>query len=68
MRGFLGQWLGTISCAHPENAVRCVHGDEIHQRGGARRACMLCNASLPGPLPTICTVTDAPHRSAEALS
>ena len=34
-----------LRCKHPN--ARCVHGDEINHRGGARAACLACGRSLP---------------------
>ena len=48
-------------CAHAN--VRCVHGDEIIQRGYKRRACRDCGRSLEGTLPEPCTVTGQPHEA-----
>lgn len=46
-------------CRH--HRTRCVHGDEINARAGARKACIDCGTSLHEPLPMICTTTGAPH-------
>lgn len=60
-------WILGLACRHPDDAIRCVPGDEIHWRGGARAVCMLCNTSLSRELPRICTVTGRPHGEPDAL-
>ena len=47
----------------PHDAIRCVHGDEINHRSGARAACTRCDRSLKRvPLPEPCTVTGRFHQ------
>lgn len=42
--------------------VRCVHGDEINHRNGARVACKECGESLHrGAMPEFCSYTGEPH-------
>ena len=53
--------LAGLTCPHPLEAARCVHGDEINARHGARRACTRCGRSLPGDLPIFCTTTGLVH-------
>lgn len=50
-------WLR--GCEHAN--VRCVHGDEINARNGARAACRDCGASLHRPLPAVCSSSGRPH-------
>ena len=50
----------------PHDAIRCVHGDEIIDRNGARRACLDCGRSLKGSLPDLCAVTGRLHPSVVA--
>lgn len=58
------RWLRTLWCRH--HRVRCVHGDEIIGRLGARVACRDCGKSLHDrPLPYLCFFTGKPHFSRE---
>lgn len=55
---FLDRWFPGW-CDHLR--VRCVHGDEVNDRGGRRRVCMICGRSLKGPLPRVCFFTGEEH-------
>lgn len=62
----LRDFLRGLTCTHPPYLARCVHGDEINARNGARRACTHCGRSLPGDLPDYCSITHHPHTPASA--
>lgn len=56
----IGSYL--MRCRHPEARRRCIHGDEIEARNGARAACLACGAAKKEwPLPEVCSVTKKPH-------
>ena len=40
-----------------------IHGDEINDRKGRRRACLDCGRSLEGELPDPCSASGKPHLS-----
>lgn len=52
------RWLPRV-CKHED--TRCVHGDEIIDRGFRRVACRVCGRSLDRPLPPVCWFTGTPH-------
>ena len=47
-------------CDHNQDRIRCIHGDEINQRGGKRSICMDCGATWDG-LPERCYFTVGFH-------
>ena len=51
-----------VECDHSN--LRCVHGDEIITRGGARTACLDCGTSLGSlDMPRVCHYTGKEHVS-----
>lgn len=59
------RWLPFV-CTHPVDRLRCVHGDEIVQRGFRRTVCLVCGRGLKGPLLNVCWFTGELHASVEA--